>query len=279
LIIITIISLYIRVGVEVRRRRIALRAFRTKPSPWVSSPQIEADPTGWVSSSQVNCPDDQKTSGRTDGQNTFMGLKTIEVQVSSQSRKGSYPGTAGSTGASQQPREPHSFETPHSAGEPGSRQATTLEGKAAPSAYSITISSKKAPGARYLMPFIPASHPSSGPATQQTSTLYSYVLTSILFFVVIVITWVPSSLNRLYALIHPDWPPSYALNLAASIVLPLQGFWNAVIFTALSWRGWKRDRQRARANASAAGRHNPARRPVTGLPLASGGESVVELRK
>ncbi|KAG0650439.1 Cyclic AMP receptor 2 [Hyphodiscus hymeniophilus] len=55
-----------------------------------------------------------------------------------------------------------------------------------------------------------------------------------LFSLSILITWVPSSANRVYGLKRPH-DPSYALNLAAAAVLPLQGFWNTTIFFWTSW--------------------------------------------
>lgn len=62
----------------------------------------------------------------------------------------------------------------------------------------------------------------------------AYLRTSFVFAISILVTWTPSSINRVYALIYPK-QPSYDLNLASAIVLPLQGLWNAVIFAATSW--------------------------------------------
>lgn len=69
--------------------------------------------------------------------------------------------------------------------------------------------------------------------------LRNYIGTSLLFFVILFITWVPSSFNRVYSLVSPDNRLSYPLGLLSSIVLPLQGFWNAVVFTVIGIRGWK----------------------------------------
>jgi len=50
---------------------------------------------------------------------------------------------------------------------------------------------------------------------------------------------VPSTINRVYSLVH--YPgvhtnkPNFTLNLIAALVLPTQGFWNAVIYTITSW--------------------------------------------
>lgn len=62
---------------------------------------------------------------------------------------------------------------------------------------------------------------------------YSYCKCAVLFFIALLVTWVPSSINRVYSLILPD-EVSFGLTLASSLVLPLQGFWNAIIYIATS---------------------------------------------
>ena len=46
---------------------------------------------------------------------------------------------------------------------------------------------------------------------------------------------VPSSVNRVYSLIHPDLI-SLPFTYASGVVLPLMGFWNSVIYITTSWR-------------------------------------------
>jgi hypothetical protein len=69
----------------------------------------------------------------------------------------------------------------------------------------------------------------------------SYLHTSFLFAISILVTWTPSSINRMHSVIHPHLPTSYALNLAASVVLPLQGLWNAIIMFATTWTTLKEE--------------------------------------
>ena len=45
---------------------------------------------------------------------------------------------------------------------------------------------------------------------------------------------IPSSVNRIYSLIHPD-ATNFGLNLVGCFVLPLQGFWNAIIYFSTSF--------------------------------------------
>ena len=63
----------------------------------------------------------------------------------------------------------------------------------------------------------------------------AYLRTSFIFAISVLVTWTPSSINRVYSLIHPE-EFSYGLNIAASVVLPLQGVWNAVIYCTTSWK-------------------------------------------
>ena len=55
----------------------------------------------------------------------------------------------------------------------------------------------------------------------------AYTHVAILLFIIMVIYWVPSTVNRAYSFNHP---PSFGLNLAAASVLPLQGFFNCIIY-------------------------------------------------
>lgn len=60
-----------------------------------------------------------------------------------------------------------------------------------------------------------------------------YCKCAMLFFISLLVTWVPSTINRLYTIIRPT-EVVFGLNLAAAIVLPLQGFWNALIYLTTS---------------------------------------------
>lgn len=75
----------------------------------------------------------------------------------------------------------------------------------------------------------------------------AYLRTSFLFALSVLVTWIPSSINRIHGLIYNDSP--YAYNVGTATVLPLQGVWNAVIFFVTSWKvlrecvdDWRRKR-------------------------------------
>lgn len=74
----------------------------------------------------------------------------------------------------------------------------------------------------------------------------AYLRTSFVFAISILVTWTPSSINRVYTLIYPD-KASYGLNIAAAVVLPLQGVWNAVIYFTTSWKIFREEMEATRA--------------------------------
>lgn len=71
-------------------------------------------------------------------------------------------------------------------------------------------------------------------AMDANTAAWGYAKVAMLMFVALFIVWVPSTINRVYSLVHPDHP-LFALNLLSALVLPLQGFWNAMIYIATSW--------------------------------------------
>lgn len=74
----------------------------------------------------------------------------------------------------------------------------------------------------------------------------AYLRTSFVFAISVLVTWTPSSINRVYTLIYPD-KASYGLNIAAAVVLPLQGVWNAVIYFTTSWKIFREEMEATRA--------------------------------
>jgi hypothetical protein len=71
------------------------------------------------------------------------------------------------------------------------------------------------------------------PSSDANKAAISYCKYALLFFVAIIVTWVPSTLNRLLTLVRPN-DPIFGLVYASGLVLPLQGFWNAIIYIFIS---------------------------------------------
>ena len=65
----------------------------------------------------------------------------------------------------------------------------------------------------------------------------AYLRTSILFGISVLVTWIPSSVNRIHSLVNGDSPFGY--NVGTALVLPLQGLWNGLIFFITSWKVFK----------------------------------------
>ena len=70
-------------------------------------------------------------------------------------------------------------------------------------------------------------------AMEANRAAFGYTKVASLFFVSLLVTWVPSSINRVYSLIYPD-DISVLYAYAAGIVLSLMGFWNSVIYITTS---------------------------------------------
>ncbi|KAI6785232.1 Cyclic AMP receptor-like protein A-like protein [Emericellopsis cladophorae] len=75
----------------------------------------------------------------------------------------------------------------------------------------------------------------------------AYLRTSVLFAISVLVTWIPSSMNRIHSWRTASSP--YGYHVATAAVLPLQGLWNAVIFFITSkkmlrnaWRRWRDER-------------------------------------
>ncbi|KAJ5360032.1 hypothetical protein N7517_009223 [Penicillium concentricum] len=75
-------------------------------------------------------------------------------------------------------------------------------------------------------------------STETSSATWAYTKYAMLFFIALLVTWVPSTINRVYSLARPN-DFNFSLNYASSFVLPLQGFWNSLIYVSISWPAFK----------------------------------------
>lgn len=76
-------------------------------------------------------------------------------------------------------------------------------------------------------------------AMEGNAAAWGYFKVAFLMFAALIIVWVPSTVNRLQQLINKD-KAIFGLNLASALVLPLQGFWNSMIYTSTTWPECKR---------------------------------------
>jgi hypothetical protein len=82
-------------------------------------------------------------------------------------------------------------------------------------------------------PTIDRQPPRKYTAIEANTAIWSYTKVSLLFFLAMMITWIPSSANRVYSVVHPN-EISLGLAYTSALVLPLQGFWNATIYATTS---------------------------------------------
>ncbi|KAK4453142.1 G-protein coupled receptor [Podospora aff. communis PSN243] len=176
----------------------------------------------------------ERTPGITD---TFSSTKTTEVVVTSEARD-KLPYSLPPIGESLR-RGPDE--------ESGSRGSDAA-------AYSVSIQSNRRgtdPYPNALMPIrtnmtmesVPLPPRTANPlkrkaAFEANNATWSYTKCAILFFTAMLVTWIPSSSNRLYSLLHNN-QASIALEYMSAFVLPLQGFWNAIIYMVTSWKACK----------------------------------------
>ncbi|CAK7237772.1 hypothetical protein SBRCBS47491_010125 [Sporothrix bragantina] len=92
----------------------------------------------------------------------------------------------------------------------------------------------------------------------------AYLRTSFVFAISVLVTWTPSSINRVYALVYPS-RISYGLNIASAAVLPLQGVWNAVIYFSTSWNLLRDETVRACARSRWLQKFHHKRNEIPGI--------------
>jgi hypothetical protein len=76
-------------------------------------------------------------------------------------------------------------------------------------------------------------------AIEGNRAAWGYFKVAFLMFAALFIVWVPSTVNRLQQFINQE-RSIFGLNLASALVLPLQGFWNSMIYSSTTWPECKR---------------------------------------
>ncbi|KAI6708073.1 hypothetical protein PZA11_007061 [Diplocarpon coronariae] len=189
----------------------------------------------------------------------FSGLRTTEIQITHSLDLWSFP---------LPPSHHRSFShfSSHSSPEKPSQDPYSITIVSSPPATATPCPVAATTGTTSNLPRRPSS---------MDKVKWAYTRCALLFAVSILLTWVPASVNRVHDLRYPG-RPSFALNVGSALVLPLQGFWNAVIYFATSKEVW-RD---CWADDEGSGEVNTARREGDGIGLRkvrSGGESLVRL--
>ncbi|KAF2105481.1 hypothetical protein BDV96DRAFT_509281 [Lophiotrema nucula] len=96
-------------------------------------------------------------------------------------------------------------------------------------------------------------------AMEGNSNAWGYFKVAFLMFAALFIVWVPSTINRMQQFAYKGHP-IFGLNLASALVLPLQGFWNAMVYISCSWSDCRRAWDEVLGSLGFAG-NPPLRRP------------------
>lgn len=218
---------YVLVGYCVFRSRNRLRSLSTTRSRDDREPQTYAVSL-YSPLPPNNAPDfkatlqshSESTNGRREG---FYGTVITEVQVThSNALTAPFPMQA------KQARRPEgthvSFEEPPD-------QVQPMPGQYYSSVTSTPASRTPRPGASKRIAAAVAA--AANKFVIDDPIKRAYLRTSLLFALSVLVTWIPSSLNRIHSWLAGGSPFEYHVSTAA--VLPLQGLWNAVIFFITSW--------------------------------------------
>lgn len=99
--------------------------------------------------------------------------------------------------------------------------------------YSVNVEVGPRPSSNSIRPLPAAmrlrSLSRAAAESKPNTEAWLYARVAVLFFMALLITWLPSSANRLYGLVNPA-KINFPLNYISSFVFPLQGFWNAIVY-------------------------------------------------
>ncbi|KAI9681430.1 MAG: hypothetical protein M1817_002714 [Caeruleum heppii] len=208
IVILSTMAIYVYAGYEIFQKRRQLRAFKS------SGPRGSTQPPTILPILA----------------NPFTSTKTTEVHITSEAMHGGQGGENGSRRSSSQ----MSLKRPHvrpAAEMTHSNRAPSAQGHY--QQYSVTIESGHQTHVNVATAADSVPKLQRITAVEANKAAWSYTRIAFFFFVALLVTWVPSSVNRVYGLVHPT-KFNFPLNYTSSLVLPLQGFWNAIIYILTS---------------------------------------------
>jgi len=152
-------------------------------------------------------------------ENPFEGTVTTEIDVTTHARRAESPASI----------RPFEEEIPI----PGTEAQNTSGGF---DPYSVNV--EVGPQDRQRKPSAPEmfrvrSLTRNAALSETNPDAWLYARVAFLFFLALLVSWVPSSINRLYSLAEPN-KLNFGLNFTETLVLPLQGFLNAVVYIITS---------------------------------------------
>ena len=153
-------------------------------------------------------------------ENPFEGTVTTEIDVTTEARRAESPSSMSRT---------FDDEIPIPGVEPQGGAGAGFD------PYTVNIEvgpqNKRKPSAPEL--FRVRSMTRNAALNEANADAWLYARVAFLFFCALLISWVPSSINRVYSLAHPN-ALNFGLNYTETLVLPLQGFFNAIVYIITS---------------------------------------------
>jgi hypothetical protein len=219
IVIILTLGIYSRAGRDIWVKRKQLRNFvpsALPPQPLPTTPHALFTGKGIQQTTQISV--NYESASPTDSVSQLTQKNTAEIQYPSPSAK---PENTFTVNISSVPQD-----EPNSSRWSYAEKNYERKGSVAASVVPITARGHNAGSARQYT------------ANEANTAIWSYTKVSLLFFVAMMVTWIPSSANRVYSAVHKD-QVSLPLEYASALVLPLQGFWNAVIYATTSLQACK----------------------------------------
>jgi hypothetical protein len=223
-------AIYLRAGREIYAKRKSLRNFRAPPPDPLP---IIRDPFQSVKTTEVFVTSEQADISQVDSIDLHkLGPQGTSFPRPPQPTKNAYTVTVSST-----QKAPEFQPAPH----PGPTRLSYAEKPLDGQGSEPGSMDSPPPPMSAHMPNSERSnlYPTRRHAAKQAdNAAWSYMKVAILFLVAMMVTWIPSSANRVYSVVNPG-RISLGLEYASAFVLPLQGFWNALIYTVTSFRACK----------------------------------------
>lgn len=213
---------YFMVGYHVFRSRNRLRSFSASKSRETATTheQVRDSVTFTFETSPTNISQQQLPRVELHvPQDCFYGTIVTEVQV--------VQSKACATAAPSEPRPAHTQSTSQASFD----ESPPSPIQTVPSQYFSTATSPAGAPVRSRHPlhrFASATNRAVSKFVVEDPIKRAYLRTSFLFALSVLVTWIPSSMNRIHSWMVGESP--YEYHVATAAVLPLQGLWNAAIF-------------------------------------------------
>ncbi|KAK4696564.1 hypothetical protein P7C71_g1385, partial [Lecanoromycetidae sp. Uapishka_2] len=158
-------------------------------------------------------------------ENPFEGTVTTEVDVTSYARPNANRTESDRSFGGARPFEEQEIPIP------GTTEDKNGNDGFDPYSVNVEVGRQRKPSAPEMFRVRSLTRNAALSETNPEAWLYARV--AFLFFLALLISWVPSSINRLYSLANPN-KLNFGLNYTETLVLPLQGFLNAIVYVITS---------------------------------------------